>query len=87
MMSWCASCREQISRLGLHSEMASQLADVIRSDDLIELGTLEQNLVYGEATSKQVLAYLQKRPRMPTNDKVSLAVDTDLCQPACRWNM
>ena len=51
--------------------MAHQLAAVIRDEDLQDLGKLEQDLVYGEASTKEVLAYLQKRPRMSTLDKVS----------------
>ena len=66
-----AFCREQLTRLTLHSEMAQQLTDAIRNEDLMYLGKLEQDLVYGEADKKEVVAYLQKRPRMSDADKVS----------------
>lgn len=66
--------REQLSRLGLHSEMASQVGAMIRSNDLQDLGKLEQDLVYGEASTKDLLAYLQKRTDMSALDKIRLLI-------------
>lgn len=62
--------REQKSRVGVHAEMASQLTRAIDDRDLLALGKLEQNCVYGSASTKEVLAYLQAHPRIPTQDKV-----------------
>lgn len=53
--------------------MASQVGAMIRSNDLQDLGKLEQDLVYGEASTKDLLAYLQKRTDMSALDKVCTA--------------
>ena len=53
--------------------------DSIRANDLMELGKLEQDLVFGDASTKEVLAYLSKRPRMSTADKVKAKTVT-LCE-------
>ena len=36
----------------------------------MDLGKLEQDLVFGDASTKEVLAYLSRRPQMSTADKV-----------------
>ena len=62
--------RDQLSRLGAHVELASRLNAAIEGNRLAELGKLEQDLVYGDATSKEVIAFLTANQSIPAADKV-----------------
>jgi syntaxin-binding protein 1 len=64
--------REQLTALNTHVELASKLNTAIDARDLVELGKLEQDLVYGDATSKEVVAFLTAHPNLPPTDKVRL---------------
>lgn len=64
--------REQLTALNTHVELASKLNAAIDARDLVELGKLEQDLVYGDATSKEVVAFLTAHPNLPPTDKVRL---------------
>ncbi|KAL4443933.1 hypothetical protein ABPG75_011670 [Micractinium tetrahymenae] len=64
--------RDQLSKLAAHVEIASKLNGRIDSDALAELGKLEQDLVYGDATSKEVIAFLTANQAIPAADKVRL---------------
>lgn len=50
--------REQLSRLAAHVELATALTKSVDEGHLTDLGKLEQDLVYGDATSKEVIALL-----------------------------
>ena len=52
-------------------EIASKLNHLIDENQLAELGKLEQDLVYGDATSKEVIAFLTANQSIPAADKVS----------------
>jgi syntaxin-binding protein 1 len=69
-------CREQLARLSVHVEIASRINRAIDERALVELGKLEQDLVYGEATSKEVITFLSTRPAVPASDKVSNPANT-----------
>ncbi|CAK0753523.1 hypothetical protein CVIRNUC_002227 [Coccomyxa viridis] len=54
-------CREQLGKLYAHVELASRINRAIDERALEELGTLEQDLVYGDATSKEVITFLSNK--------------------------
>ena len=59
MPTW--QCREQLGKLYAHVELASRINRAIDERALEELGTLEQDLVYGDATSKEVITFLSNK--------------------------
>ena len=67
------SCREQLSRLNVHVELASRINRALEEKSLTDLGKLEQDLVFGDATSKEVISYLSSpaASNLPAEDKVS----------------
>lgn len=64
--------REQLAQLSLHADMASKLNRIIDERALVEMGKLEQDLVYGNATSKEVVTFLGYHQSLPTPEKVCL---------------
>lgn len=64
--------RDQLSRMAAHVEIASKLNQLININKLTELGKLEQDLVYGDATSKEVINFLSVNQTLPAADKVRL---------------
>jgi len=64
--------REQLKRLSLHVHIATRLNTLAKQMGLHEIGKLEQDLVYGNATSKEVIKLLGARTHMKEEDKVRL---------------
>lgn len=64
--------REQLKRLSLHVHIATKLNMLSKQMGLHEIGKLEQDLVYGNATSKEVIKLLGGRSHMKEEDKVRL---------------
>jgi syntaxin-binding protein 1 len=62
--------RDQLSNLSAHVELASALNRAVEARRLTELGKLEQDLVYGDATSKEVIALLSANQMLPEQEKV-----------------
>jgi syntaxin-binding protein 1 len=62
--------REQLARLSVHVEIASSLNKLIDGRRLVDLGKLEQDLVFGDATSKEVITFLSTFQDLTTEDKV-----------------
>lgn len=63
--------RDQLSKLSVHVEIASNLNTVIEEGRLAELGKLEQDVVFGDVSSKEVLAYYTANgANMPWQDRV-----------------
>ncbi len=58
----------------MHVEIGSRINREIDERALIELGKLEQDLVFGDATSKEVIQFLSNRASIPATDKVLLLV-------------
>ena len=54
----------------MHVEIASKLNKIIDDKDLTDLGKLEQDLVFGDATSKEIITYISTNQKMSTEDKV-----------------
>ncbi len=65
------SSREQLSRLSVHVEIASKINQIIDAKDLTDLGKLEQDLVFGDATSKEIITYISTNQKMSAEDKVT----------------
>ena len=62
IQKWCLVLgREQLGKLYAHVELASRINRAIDERALEELGTLEQDLVYGDATSKEVITFLSNK--------------------------
>ena len=70
------SCREQLSRLSVHVEIASKINRIIEAKDLTDVGKLEQDLVFGDATSKEIITYISANQKMSAEDKVCQAYET-----------
>jgi syntaxin-binding protein 1 len=64
--------RDQLTQLGAHVELASLLNRSIDLHRLADLGKLEQDLVFGDATSKEVIAFLSANQTLPDADKLRL---------------
>jgi syntaxin-binding protein 1 len=64
--------RDQLAALGVHVELASVLNRLIEQHRLADVGKVEQDLVYGDATSKEVIALLSANQMLPAADKLRL---------------
>ena len=64
--------RDQLANLSAHVELASLLNRAIDSRKLPELGKIEQDLVYGDATSKEVISWLSTNQLLPEEDKLRM---------------
>jgi len=62
--------QDQLSNLSAHVELASLLNRAVEARRLTDLGKLEQDLVYGDATSKEVIAFLSANQMLPEQEKV-----------------
>ena len=56
----------------MHIELAGRINAAIDERDLVDLGKLEQDLVFGDATSKEVINFLSNHPAVPATDKAGL---------------
>ncbi|KAL2348121.1 hypothetical protein Fmac_002121 [Flemingia macrophylla] len=63
---------EQIDKLSLHVEIAGKINRIIRESGLQDLGQLEQDLVFGDATKKDVIKYLSMKEDMTCENKLRL---------------
>ncbi|KAK4379392.1 hypothetical protein RND71_001254 [Anisodus tanguticus] len=63
---------EQKERLSTHVEIAGELNKVIRETGLRELGQLEQDLVFGDAGTKEVIHFLRTKQDTAGENKLRL---------------
>ncbi|XP_061357818.1 SNARE-interacting protein KEULE-like isoform X1 [Gastrolobium bilobum] len=63
---------EQIDKLSLHVEIAGKINRIIRDSGLRELGQLEQDLVFGDATMKDVIKFLTMKEDTTRENKLRL---------------
>uniref|UniRef100_A0A061S1I1 Syntaxin-binding protein 1 n=2 Tax=Tetraselmis sp. GSL018 TaxID=582737 RepID=A0A061S1I1_9CHLO len=61
-----------LSKLSLHIDIAAELNRITRDVGLDSVGKLEQDLVFGDATSKEIIDLLSKRQDLEWLDKVRL---------------
>jgi syntaxin-binding protein 1 len=64
--------RDQIDKLSLHIHIATMLNNKIRQDGLTDIGNLEQEFVYGDATTKELIGILNSNPEMSSECKLRL---------------
>ncbi|EYU30559.1 hypothetical protein MIMGU_mgv1a002638mg [Erythranthe guttata] len=63
---------EQMEKLSIHVEIAGKLNKIIRDMDLRELGQLEQDLVFGDAGTKEVMNFLRTKQDVMNENKLRL---------------
>ncbi|KAK6162481.1 hypothetical protein DH2020_002322 [Rehmannia glutinosa] len=63
---------EQMEKLSLHVEIAGKINTIIRESGLRELGQLEQDLVFGEAGTKEVITFLRSKQEGMCENKLRL---------------
>ncbi|XP_059651549.1 protein transport Sec1a-like [Cornus florida] len=63
---------EQMEKLSLHVEIAGKINGIIRDIGLRELGQLEQDLVFGDAGTKEVLSFFRAKQDVTTENKLRL---------------
>ncbi|KAK9270270.1 hypothetical protein L1049_025847 [Liquidambar formosana] len=63
---------EQIDKLSLHVEIAGKINRIIRELELRELGQLEQDLVFGDAGTKEVINFLRTKLDATRESKLRL---------------
>ncbi|WOL04332.1 SNARE-interacting protein KEULE isoform X1 [Canna indica] len=63
---------EQIDKLSLHVEIARKLNRIIREQWLQEVGKLEQDLVFGDAGTKELISFLRTKQDVSRENKLRL---------------
>ncbi|KAG9158915.1 hypothetical protein Leryth_013304 [Lithospermum erythrorhizon] len=63
---------EQIEKLSLHVDIAGKINKIIRESGLKELGQLEQDLVFGDAGTKDVINFLRTKLDVTHENKLRL---------------
>ncbi|KAL6499372.1 Protein transport Sec1a [Orobanche hederae] len=63
---------EQMEKLSLHVEIAGKINNIIRDSGLRELGQLEQDLVFGDAGTKEVINFLRSKQDGMSENKLRL---------------
>ncbi|XP_073220764.1 SNARE-interacting protein KEULE-like isoform X3 [Cicer arietinum] len=63
---------EQMDKLSLHVELAGNINRIIRESGLRELGQLEQDIVFGDATMKDVIKFLTMKEDTTRENKLRL---------------
>ncbi|KAH6558406.1 hypothetical protein KP509_1Z065700 [Ceratopteris richardii] len=64
--------RDQIEKLSLHIDIATKLNKQIAELSLREIGTLEQELVFGDASSKELINLLTSNENLSKENKLRL---------------
>ncbi|XP_047320829.1 protein transport Sec1a-like [Impatiens glandulifera] len=65
---------EQMEKLSLHVQIAGKLNRQIKEMDLRELGQLEQDIVFGDAGTKEVINFLRAKQDASTANKLRLVM-------------
>ncbi|CAM8957018.1 unnamed protein product [Rhodiola kirilowii] len=63
---------EQIDKLSLHVEIAGKINRIIKETGLREVGQLEQDLVFGDAGTKELINFLRTKPDISNENKLRL---------------
>lgn len=66
--------RDTLSRLNMHVELCMQINARCAEHALREVGELEQDLVLGDKTGKELISALQRWDTLPPTDKVRLLI-------------
>ncbi|KAA8522289.1 hypothetical protein F0562_012962 [Nyssa sinensis] len=63
---------EQMDKLSLHVDIAGKINNIIKQMGLKELGQLEQDLVFGDAGTKEVINFLRMKEDVTRENKLRL---------------
>ncbi|QCD91593.1 SNARE-interacting protein KEULE-like [Vigna unguiculata] len=63
---------EQVDKLSLHIEIAGKINRIIRESGLREVGQLEQDLVFGDATTKDVIKFFTTKEDITHENRLRL---------------
>ncbi|KAK4486760.1 hypothetical protein RD792_006662 [Penstemon davidsonii] len=63
---------EQIEKLSLHVDIAGKIDKIISESGLKEVGELEQNLVFGDAGTKELIIFLELKRMFSRENKLRL---------------
>ncbi|KAL6965015.1 STXBP unc-18 S1 [Sarracenia purpurea var. burkii] len=63
---------EQMEKLSLHVEIAGKINRIIREMGLRELGQLEQDIVFGDAGTKEIINFLRTKQESSSENKLRL---------------
>ncbi|KVH90072.1 Sec1-like protein [Cynara cardunculus var. scolymus] len=63
---------EQMEKLSLHVDIAGKINSIIRETRLKDVGQLEQDLVFGDAGTKEVIEFLRTQPDVEYEYKLRL---------------
>ncbi|KAL8137126.1 hypothetical protein V2J09_003127 [Rumex salicifolius] len=63
---------EQIEKISLHVEIAGKVNKILRENELKELGQLEQDLIFGDAGTKEVINFLRIKEDVSRENKLRL---------------
>ncbi|XP_057531436.1 protein transport Sec1a-like [Amaranthus tricolor] len=63
---------EQMEKLSLHVEIAGKINKIIRDMELRDLGQLEQDIVFGDAATKEIITFLRAHQDAPSENKLRL---------------
>lgn len=66
--------REMKSQAGVHVSIATELNRTIDRYNLQAVGRLEQDVVFGDGTGKEVTSFFQEFPQLPSTIKVDTVV-------------
>ncbi|KAM0853916.1 hypothetical protein ACQ4PT_050756 [Festuca glaucescens] len=63
---------DQIGKLSLHVEIADKLFEIIKQQNLKDVGQLEQDLVFGDAGTKELIDFFRTRRDISRENKLRL---------------
>ncbi|KAL9234388.1 hypothetical protein vseg_009267 [Gypsophila vaccaria] len=63
---------EQMQKLSLHVEIAGKINKIMRDTQLRDLGQLEQDIVFGDAATKEVITFLRANQDASAENKLRL---------------
>ncbi|XP_052210787.1 SNARE-interacting protein KEULE [Diospyros lotus] len=72
---------EQIDKISLHVDVAGKINNTIKEMGLKELGQLEQDLVFGDAGTKDVINFLRMKLDVTRENKLRLLMIYAACHP------
>ncbi|XAR70405.1 hypothetical protein NMG60_11027249 [Bertholletia excelsa] len=72
---------EQIDKLSLHVDIAGKINNIIKEMGLKELGQLEQDLVFGDAGTKDLINFLRMNQDVTRENKLRLLMIYAACYP------
>jgi syntaxin-binding protein 1 len=73
--------RDQLDKLSLHIHIATLLNAKIKQDVLSDIGNLEQDFVYGDATIKELINILNVNQEMSSENKLRLLMIYTVTHP------